>query len=168
MFRKKYTFFISFVIAAAFAANAFASSATGMLKKHSKGMEISVPEASQAEDVNAGASRTAGASRNAESDFARQEWLSAKKRFADGVYQPKHTKRMDVEGSKFIMFQGFHWYADSYWLNVPNGWWGVVAQKAAELGRAGFNLIWLPPVSNGSYYPNQYYNLTSQFVDPLR
>ena len=164
MLRRKNTILTSLTIIAAFAASSFASSATGMLKKHSAGLEIAVPEVSQAQELNEypSGSRSAG-TRNAESEFAHQEWLNAKKKYADGVYQPKNTKRMDVDGSKFIMFQGFHWYADSYWLNVPNGWWGVVAQKASELGRAGFNLIWLPPVSNGSYYPNQYYNLTSQW-----
>lgn len=155
----------SLILTAVFAANAFASSATGMiLKKYAGEAEISVPSVSEAEFTGTRTGTdTAVSARNSESDFARKEWISARQRFADGIYKPRNTQRMDVDGSKFIMMQGFHWFADSYWQHYPNGWWGVVSQKAAEIGNAGFNLIWLPPVSNGSYYPTQYYNLTSQW-----
>ncbi len=61
------------------------------------------------------------------------------------------------------MLQGFHWYADDYWYHPPNGWWGVLANKAREVGDAGFGLVWFPPVSRGSYYPTEWYNLQSQW-----
>ena len=159
MASRKLKLLLSLVIATVFASNLFASSATGMLNAAAKGKKVETAAVSAPVDV--GISR--GVSRNAESEFARQEWLNAKKKYADGVYKPKSTRRMDVDGAKFVMFQGFHWYADNNWLNLPNGWWGMVASKASELGRAGFNLIWLPPVSSGSYYPTQYYNLNSQW-----
>ena len=93
----------------------------------------------------------------------RAEWLNASKKYSDKAFRPQPQKRIDTNGSRLIMLQGFHWYADSYWYKPANGWWGEVAGRAAEIGRAGFDLVWLPPVSNGSYYPNQWYNLDSQW-----
>ncbi|OGR40459.1 MAG: hypothetical protein A2X29_09920 [Elusimicrobia bacterium GWA2_64_40] len=93
----------------------------------------------------------------------RSYWLDAKKRYADGVFTPPKQQRLDTDNSKLILLQGFHWYADDYWYHPPKGWWGVLADKAPEVGRAGFDLVWFPPVSNGSYYPNQWYNLDSQW-----
>jgi len=72
-------------------------------------------------------------------------------------------KRIDSPNSTAIMLQGFHWFADSYWYHPPNGWWGVLAEKAPEIGKAGFNLIWFPPAANGSYYPNEWYNFNGQW-----
>lgn len=100
-----------------------------------------------------------------DSDVAHGDWLKAKNKFATAGYHPKNTQRLDVSGAKLVMLQGFHWYADSHWLNVAGGWWSVVTSKAAEIGRAGFNLVWLPPASQGSYYPTELYNLKSQWGD---
>ena len=94
---------------------------------------------------------------------ARAEWLAAKKKYADGVFSPGKPQRVDTEGSKLVLLQGFHWFADDYWYHPPRGWWGVLADRAPEVGRAGFDMIWFPPVSNGSYYPNQWYNFDSQW-----
>ena len=66
-------------------------------------------------------------------------------------------------GSGLIMLQGFHWYADDYWYRPPRGWWGELARKAPEVAAAGFGLVWFPPVSVGSYYPREWYNLDSQW-----
>ncbi|OGS12146.1 MAG: hypothetical protein A2234_06090 [Elusimicrobia bacterium RIFOXYA2_FULL_58_8] len=93
----------------------------------------------------------------------RTEWLNAARKYSDWNFIPPPQRRVDTNGSKLVMLQGFHWHADSYWYHPPNGWWGVVAEKAAEIGRAGFDLVWLPPVSRGSYYPTEWYNLDSQW-----
>ncbi len=93
----------------------------------------------------------------------RMDWLNARKLYSDSAYKPGKQSRVDTEHSKVVLLQGFHWFADDYWYHPPKGWWGVLADKAPEVGRAGFDLIWFPPVSNGSYYPNQWYNLDSQW-----
>lgn len=93
----------------------------------------------------------------------RAEWLKARRLYSDAVFKPGKAQRVDTEHSKLVMLQGFHWFADDYWYHPPKGWWGVLADKAPEVGKAGFDLIWFPPVSNGSYYPNQWYNLDSQW-----
>ena len=71
--------------------------------------------------------------------------------------------RFDPPAEEMVMLQGFHWYADDYWYKPPRGWWGVLAAKAPEVARAGFGLVWFPPVSRGSYYPTEWYNLDSQW-----
>lgn len=91
------------------------------------------------------------------------EWLNATRKYSDKNFKAQPQHRVDTSDSRLIMLQGFHWYADNYWYHPANGWWGEVAGRAAEIGRAGFDLVWLPPVSNGSYYPNQWYNLDSQW-----
>ena len=93
----------------------------------------------------------------------RAEWLNAIKKYSDKAFKPAPQHRVDTNNSKLIMLQGFHWYADNYWIHPPNGWWGVLADKAQEVGRAGFDLVWFPPVSAGSYYPKEWYNLESQW-----
>ena len=100
---------------------------------------------------------------NSPLDPVRMEWFNAAKKYSDKTFRPQPQHRVDTAESRLIMLQGFHWYADDYWYHPANGWWGEVAGKAAEIGRAGFDLVWLPPVSNGSYYPNQWYNLDSQW-----
>ncbi len=96
-------------------------------------------------------------------DPARAEWLAARKLYSDGYFSPKTQHRIDSGPNPMIMLQGFHWYADNYWLHLPNGWWGKLADSASAVGRAGFGLIWFPPVSVGSYYPTEWYNLDSQW-----
>lgn len=100
---------------------------------------------------------------NSPLDRPRADWLGAKKLYADSVFKPGKQQRVDTERSKLVLLQGFHWFADDYWYHPPKGWWGVLADRAGDVGRAGFDLIWFPPVSNGSYYPNQWYNLDSQW-----
>ncbi len=66
-----------------------------------------------------------------------------------------------AEGSKHIMLQCFGW--DSKNGNVPSKWYELVADKAEDIGKCGFTLVWLPPCSNSvsqqGYMPTDYYNL---------
>jgi len=66
-----------------------------------------------------------------------------------------------IEGS--VMLQGFHWYADSYWYNPPNGWWGILNSFSQDIAASGFDMVWFPPAAVGSYYPREWYNLDSQW-----
>ncbi|MBU2573489.1 MAG: alpha-amylase [Elusimicrobia bacterium] len=95
--------------------------------------------------------------------LARQDWLTASQLYSDNAFTVKQTPRIDSGPNYMIMLQGFHWYADNYWYHPPGGWWGALAGKAAEIGKAGFGLIWFPPVSVGSYYPTEWYKLDSQW-----
>ncbi len=117
----------------------------------SAGPAPAVPEASSPRLENSPLSRP------------RQDWLTAKKLYSDSAFKPGKAQRADTEHSPAVLLQGFHWYADNYWYHPPRGWWGVLADKAPEVGRAGFDLVWFPPVSNGSYYPKQWYDLDSQW-----
>ena len=60
-----------------------------------------------------------------------------------------------------IMFQSFGW--DSKNDGQQGKWYDLVADRAKELGDAGFTLIWLPPaarsVSQQGYMPVDYYDL---------
>jgi alpha-amylase len=94
---------------------------------------------------------------------AAQEWRAADQKYSSRAYVPPPQHRIDVPGSDLVMLQGFHWYADNYWIHPPNGWWGMLAQKAPDVAASGFNLVWFPPVSIGSYYPREWYNLDSQW-----
>ncbi|HBA61550.1 MAG TPA: alpha-amylase [Elusimicrobia bacterium] len=125
-----------------------AGSALDSLKLKSGDFDLIIPEAT-------------GKLENSPLSPARAEWLNAVKLY--GNYAPKPQQRVDTNNSKLILLQGFHWYADNYWFHPPNGWWGVLADKAPEVGRAGFDLVWFPPVSVGSYYPKEWYNLDSQW-----
>lgn len=105
----------------------------------------------------------AGRLENSPLSRPRADWFNAKKLYSDAVFKPGKQQRVDTEHSRLILLQGFHWYADNYWYHPPKGWWGVLTDRAPEVGRAGFDLIWFPPVSNGSYYPKQWYDLDSQW-----
>ncbi len=94
---------------------------------------------------------------------ARQDWQAAITLYSAKNFTPAPARRINLETSSAVMLQGFHWYADSYWLNLPKGWWGKLAEKAPEVGAAGFDMIWFPPVSRGSYYPTEWYDLDSQW-----
>lgn len=96
-------------------------------------------------------------------DRARQLWLSAKEKYSSDKFKVPKVTRLDSKTNYMIMIQGFDWYKDSYWYNPPNGWWGVLYQKAKEIAEGGFEIIWFPPVSVGSYYPTEWYNLNSQW-----
>ncbi|OGR68378.1 MAG: hypothetical protein A2081_02175 [Elusimicrobia bacterium GWC2_61_19] len=94
---------------------------------------------------------------------AASDWRAATLKYSSKVFTPPPQNRIDVPGSELVMLQGFHWFADDYWYHPPQGWWGVLAQKAPEIAAAGFDVIWFPPVSVGSYYPKEWYNLDSQW-----
>ncbi|OGR77414.1 MAG: hypothetical protein A2X32_04385 [Elusimicrobia bacterium GWC2_64_44] len=128
-----------------------AGPAADLLREQAGPYEFTLPEAAPARLENSPLS------------VPRAEWLKARQLYADGAYKPGKAQRVDTEHSKLVLLQGFHWFADDYWYHPPRGWWGVLADRAPEVGRAGFDLIWFPPVSNGSYYPNQWYNLDSQW-----
>ncbi|MCX7647534.1 MAG: alpha-amylase family glycosyl hydrolase [Elusimicrobiales bacterium] len=100
---------------------------------------------------------------SAQSDRARELWLSAAQKYSEKSFTPQKVTRLDSRANYMVMLQGFHWYADSYWYNPPNGWWGVLAEKAKDIYDSGFEMIWFPPVSIGSYYPTEWYNLNSQW-----
>ncbi|NLI11014.1 MAG: alpha-amylase [Elusimicrobia bacterium] len=94
---------------------------------------------------------------------ARQNWINASSKYSDKNFYPKPVQRIDNSPNYAIMLQGFHWYADDYWYHPANGWWGELASKAKEIADYGFGIIWFPPVSVGSYYPKEWYNLDSQW-----
>ena len=125
------------------------------LKAETKNIAVALPEPA----TKAIASDKAAA----EHIKAHADWLKAVQLYHDNVFQPRPQLRVDVAGSPVVMLQGFHWYADNYWNHAPQGWWGVLAQSAGEVGRSGFDLVWFPPASNGSYYPNEWYDLDSQW-----
>ncbi|MCM2267401.1 MAG: alpha-amylase family glycosyl hydrolase [Elusimicrobiales bacterium] len=91
------------------------------------------------------------------------DWRAASGKYSSKTFKPPPQRRLDTEGSELVMLQGFHWYADDYWQHPPRGWWGELAKKAPEVAAAGFDLVWFPPVSVGSYYPKEWYNLDSQW-----
>ncbi|OGS06825.1 MAG: hypothetical protein A2270_11665 [Elusimicrobia bacterium RIFOXYA12_FULL_51_18] len=131
------------------------TSASEELKTTANNISVFFPEpqAKKAESAKAAAAHSK----------ARADWFRAVRLYHDDVFNPRPQRRIDVEGSPVVMLQGFHWYADNYWYHPPNGWWGVLAQSALEVGESGFGLIWFPPVSDGSYYPKEWYNLNSQW-----
>ena len=132
---------------------AAAPSAADALRIQAGGYDFSVPSARPSRLENSPLNQ------------ARADWQKAAAKYSDRVFRPSPQHRVDTADSRLVLLQGFHWYADSYWLKPSdgNGWWGVVAGKAAEIGRSGFDMVWLPPVSKGSYYPTEWYNLDSQW-----
>lgn len=125
------------------------------LKAGTKNSAVSLPEPAAPSSGSAGAS--------AAPDKARADWADAVRRYSDNVFRPEPQSRLDAGGSPAVMLQGFHWYADNYWHHPPDGWWGELARSAREVGQSGFDLIWFPPVSSGSYYPREWYDLDSQW-----
>jgi alpha-amylase len=99
----------------------------------------------------------------AEAALARAEWLKADKLYAPETFTPSRQARIDSAPSYDVMFQGFHWFADNYWLHPAGGWWGQLAAHAQDLKAAGFTIIWFPPAGIGSYYQTELYNLHSQW-----
>src|SRR6202789_260863 len=63
-----------------------------------------------------------------------------------------------------VMMQAFYWDAPRHDKQEHN-WWNFVAEKVEDLGKAGFNALWLPPVSKASdhtsvgYDPYDYFDL---------
>ncbi|HBC73874.1 MAG TPA: alpha-amylase [Candidatus Wallbacteria bacterium] len=64
-------------------------------------------------------------------------------------------------GSNHIMLQSFGW--DSMNNSQKSKWYDLIAARAADIGEAGFTLVWFPPptnsVSQQGYLPTDYYNL---------
>ncbi len=63
-----------------------------------------------------------------------------------------------------VMMQAFYWDAPQR-ENQEHDWWNFIADKVEALGKAGFNALWLPPVSKASsptsmgYDPYDYFDL---------
>ena len=63
-----------------------------------------------------------------------------------------------------VMMQAFYWDAPRL-ENKEHEWWNFVAERVEDLGKAGFNALWLPPVSKASsntsmgYDPYDYFDL---------
>ncbi len=138
---------LSFVFSSVLSAGA-PPTADEQLKTASENVVVFSPEPSRAAEPSAKAAT---------------DWQDANRKYGSKAFSPKPQHRIDVPGSELVMLQGFHWYADNYWIHPAGGWWGVLAQKAPEVAAAGFDLIWFPPVSIGSYYPREWYNLDSQW-----
>lgn len=67
----------------------------------------------------------------------------------------KYLRSAGAGGEGKVMMQGFHWESHQ------SSWWGIVAAKAQDIGRAGFDMVWLPPssaaMSDEGYLPNRLY-----------
>src|SRR5450432_1806871 len=48
-----------------------------------------------------------------------------------------------------VMMQAFYWDAPRL-ENKEHEWWNFVAEKVEDLCKAGFNALWLPPVTKAS------------------
>jgi alpha-amylase len=63
-----------------------------------------------------------------------------------------------------VMMQAFYWDAPKH-ENKEHEWWNFVAEKVEDLGKAGINALWLPPVSKAAenttngYDPYDYFDL---------
>jgi alpha-amylase len=63
-----------------------------------------------------------------------------------------------------VMMQAFYWDAPKHDKQEHN-WWNFVAEKVEDLSKAGFDALWLPPVSKASdhtsmgYDPYDYFDL---------
>ncbi|KAK9785022.1 hypothetical protein WJX73_001793 [Symbiochloris irregularis] len=63
-----------------------------------------------------------------------------------------------------VVLQGFNWECTQ---RHPNGWYSVLARKAASVQKAGFTSVWMPPasisVSREGYMPRELENLNSAY-----
>jgi alpha-amylase len=63
-----------------------------------------------------------------------------------------------------VMFQAFYWDCPAK-EDKAGEWWNFVAEKVPELSKAGFNALWLPPVSKAAsttsmgYDPYDYFDI---------
>ncbi|NOX19342.1 MAG: DUF1939 domain-containing protein [Chlorobi bacterium] len=72
---------------------------------------------------------------------------------------------IELQAQNKILIQGF------YWDVLPGGvWYAELENNAAELGAAGFDMIWLPPPSKGAagasdvgYTPYDYFDLGNYY-----
>lgn len=88
---------------------------------------------------------------------AAEESTRADRNAAKARLSRPHKNMNDV-----IMLQGFHWES-----HQSSPWWNILANHAAEIGRAGFDMIWLPPsgqaASDEGYLPVQLFNQNSLY-----
>jgi len=83
-----------------------------------------------------------------------------------------------AQGDPRVMIQGFIWEANSDGVKeaakwgvhgLPSWtgkWYAHIEQEVGALSKAHFDLIWLPPPSQGNatgYYPTRYFELTSSY-----
>ncbi len=70
------------------------------------------------------------------------------------------TKSAAVNTNTDVMIQGFYWEPYKY---QTEKWYATLKNKAAELGSAGIDVLWMPPPSQCSdqrgYLPTSYFNL---------
>ena len=63
-----------------------------------------------------------------------------------------------------VMIQGFNWESHDA---ISSGWYNHLSSTAAELGTAGFDLIWMPPPSNSGdphgYLPRELNNMSNSY-----
>jgi alpha-amylase len=63
-----------------------------------------------------------------------------------------------------VIMQAFYWDSPKH-ENKEHEWWNFVAEKVENLGKAGFNALWLPPVNKAAsttsmgYDPYDYFDL---------
>jgi len=63
-----------------------------------------------------------------------------------------------------VMMQAFYWDAPKH-EKKEHEWWNFLAEKVEDLGRAGFNALWPPPVNRAAsntsmgYDPYDYFDL---------
>ena len=63
-----------------------------------------------------------------------------------------------------VILQSFYWDCPR-WENCEHQWWSLVESKLAEIARAGFTALWLPPANKAAdwksmgYDPYDYYDL---------
>ncbi len=63
-----------------------------------------------------------------------------------------------------VMMQAFYWDAPKQ-EKKEGEWWNFISEKVEDLGKAGINALWLPPVSKASsnlsmgYDPYDYFDL---------
>ena len=62
-----------------------------------------------------------------------------------------------------VMMQAFYWDAPKH-ENKEHEWWNFVAEKVEDLGRAGFNALWLPPVNKASSNTSMGYDPYDDFA----
>lgn len=81
-----------------------------------------------------------------------------------------------------VMIQGFMWESHQkdkntgeggyeYEVDWQNKWYDHVKSKVHDLANAKFDLIWLPPPSQGEgagYHPQQYYDFSNNYGDQIQ
>lgn len=64
--------------------------------------------------------------------------------------------------SEDVILQGFHWTS-----HTTKPWWGIIENKAEDIAKAGFTMVWFPPssaaASKEGYLPHQLYLQNSNY-----